>query len=147
MRTIHASATLFGTWQLGRNVQYVVGLAQTAALPIIASGISGNVTTPVWTAFTVAANSGQSAFAPLTASRIFVALQLNTNGGAIVAPNNSYGGQGSSTNAPPLYYNGGGTTTSISAIDASLLLESTSIYYASSAATNYLQCLGWEDNL
>jgi hypothetical protein len=29
VKTIHATATLYGTWQLGRRAQYVVGLAQT----------------------------------------------------------------------------------------------------------------------
>src|SRR5262249_17501523 len=48
VRTIHASATLYGTLQLGRDAQYVVGLAQTPGLPLLASGVAGNVSTPVW---------------------------------------------------------------------------------------------------
>ena len=29
VQTIHASATLYGTWQLGNSAQYIVGLAST----------------------------------------------------------------------------------------------------------------------
>jgi len=143
VRTAPALAQLMGTWQLGRRIQYVLGLAQTTtSLPVIASGLSGNIATPVWTAFSILN------FVPPTASEIHLAVATGiTTGGIIVAPNNNYGGNGAAVNMPPIMMNGGGTIAMNQTILATLLLESTNIYYATSTALPVLQAMGWTDNL
>lgn len=140
VRTIHASATLYGTWQLGRNAQYVVGLAQTSTLPTIASGSVGNVNTPTYSAASV------SNFVPTTASEIKVLLSLQSaSSNAIAAPNNSYGAFNSTTNPPPL--NGVAPAATVASQFGTFLLESANVYWASTGVSNLLMCMGWTDNL
>ena len=152
VRTIHASATLYGTWQLGRRAQYVVGLAQTTALPSMISGSSGNPANPTWTAVLV------SAFVPPTASEIKVVLfaQPSTTGsnqiGAIAAPNSSYGAANSASNPPALqagYVNNANANAVQIAMNiiGAMMLETNSIYYASQAANSGMNAMGWEDNI
>src|SRR6185312_9440382 len=141
VRTVHASATLYGTWQLGRRVQYVVGLAQTATLPTIASGISGDISIPTWTAKSI------SSFVPATASEIHLVISGLTTGGVIIAPNNSYGGNAAAVNVPPIMFNGAGAVAQNSSLNSTLLLESTNIYYAASSAQGICLILGWTDNI
>lgn len=136
VQTIHGSATLYGTWQLGRRAQYVVGLAQTTAMPIMGSA---NVGIAAWTAIALAR------FVPTTAAEIVAMINLpNTNASIALAPNNSYGNIASLTNPPPLALNAGsgsfGTT-------ANILLESTNIYYQSNSTGNGVFALGWIDNI
>lgn len=142
VRTIHASATLYGTWQLGRRAQYIVGLAQTSALPGIFAGAVGTYsdTAPVWQAESI------SSVVPTTASVIdFILTNRYNNGVAanlITAPNNSYGGP-RGTNPCWNYFDSGtvGTQT------VSMLLESTNIYFASSATGGGALATGWTDNI
>jgi len=142
VQTIHASATLYGTWQFGRHAQYVVGLAQTTQLPTIISGVQGNAATPTWVAASV------SRFVPPTASRITIlGILASSNAVLIAAPNNSYGGDAASVSAaaPPMnIQTGTGVTETQQAV---FLLESTNIYFAGNAATSGLQAMGWEDNI
>ena len=142
VRTIAGSATLYGTWQINNLAQFIVGLAQTAVLPVMATGNSGSPSTGVYTALAV------GAFVPPTASSIEVlAVPNNTPSIIAVAPNNSYGSYLSATNPPPIGATGGGAGSFIS-LTRRMLLESTNIYYGianDSGAT--IRCLGWEEPL
>ncbi len=143
VQTIHGSATLYGTKQIGRRAQYIVGLAQTTvAVAMVA--MASNSGTP---------SSGGSAqsvsrFVPPTASVFYGSVNCSGNGGtAICAPNASYGGTGTTTNPPPVWHTSAAAnmTGVVSGVQFSMLLESTNIYFASTAGG--LQCSGWEDNI
>jgi hypothetical protein len=111
------------------------------ALPIMDSGVKGNVLTPTWQAVAVAN------FVPPTASEItFYGMTFDNNHITIAAPNNNYGEFGSLTNTPPMTINNpnaGGQQTEF----ATFMLESANIYWASNGADNALFCYGWTDNL
>lgn len=142
VQTINTSATLYGTWQFGRDAQYVVGLAQTTVIPNMANGVTGTFST---TAPTYAAQS-VIRFVPATASRIRIGVTGKYNNGTAsgvqVAPNSSYSG-GSTTNPPPLQLDAGATLT----MPVDMLLESTNISWTASAAGGGISCLGWQDNI
>lgn len=123
--------------QLGRDVQYVVGGGNMAALPIMSSGAQGAPATPTW----VALATGN--FVPPTASEITTVIAIPGGGSinAIMAPNNSYGGYNSTTNAPPFV----NCTSYVSVDQCTLLLESANIYYAAGGGQVYAK--GWRDNL
>lgn len=128
--------------QSGRRVRYAVAAGSNVVnLPMMASGVAGNVSTPTWAAVAV------GNFLPPTAGGISLFI-FNTavSIAAMVAPNPSYGGVGSTTNPAPFELSSspaGGTFYS----PTDLVLESANIYYASNAAGNYLFCYGWEDNI
>ena len=139
-----ASSILLRILQLGRNAQYLVtSSSNTAAMPLMSSGIQGSVTVPTW--IPVSINS----YIPSTAA-ILIGSLTNTSAGAnydeaLIAPNNSYGALASATNPPPIYTNTGSAGYG-PALQFRFMLESTNIYWASSG-TSYLWCLGWEDNI
>ncbi len=140
VQTIHGSATLYGTWQLGRRAQYVVGLAQTSALPTITSGATGTYNSTTFTG----TSTSVARFVPTTASRI--AFFLNTEGNAqaiALAPNASYGGFNSPTAAVP--WGSSNAPTGIW-IAGEFMLESGNVFFAG-GANGHAQCLGWEDNI
>lgn len=153
VRTVHASATLYGTWQVGRRAQYVVGLAQTTGLPLIAQGAVGTYsgTTPTWSGQTVQGNNGQNASVPATAGEInLVAIITGFKGssgslsGFQVAPNASYRGyQDASGNTSP--FDNAATTVGVFPFD--LLLEATTIAVAIQLPNSALLCRGWVDNI
>ena len=127
-----------GFRQFGRKVNYAVAAGSNlAALPIMAGGVAGSVSTPTW----VAVATG--AYVPPTASHISVNATVSAGNSTIVAPNNSYGGSASTTNQPPLVLNIAGYGTQ----NCVMPIESGNIYWASGAATGQLTCFGWEDNL
>jgi hypothetical protein len=145
VRTATAAAQLLGTWQLGRQAQYILGLAQTSLIPLIVGGAAGDPSVPTWTAVSV------SSFVPSTASMIRLHLYSNSSAASKttqVAPNSSYGNNTAANNAPPL-----GLSHNLSGnvfyqkISGEMMLESTNIYYASSATDTGLLCQGWEDNI
>lgn len=145
VRTIAASATMYGTWQFGRRSQYIVGLTQTSTLPLVDSQAVGTYsdTTPTWHTASV------SAFVPTTAGAIHVVLTDNYTGGAlancIAAPNSSYTGiQGS---APPPLMLQGASSSVAGSIEGWWLLESSNVYFASNYNGGALLCMGWEDNI
>ena len=144
VQTIHATATLYGSWQLGRRFQYVVGLASTSTSVLISAAATGNVTTPGWTAIAVAR------FVPPTASIIYMTAHTGNVSQQIVAPNSSYGGYTSGTNQP---FTGGasgagaGSGSFDNTYNVDFMLESTNIYYASTSTGNQLLCRGYEDNI
>lgn len=139
--TKQGAATLLGTVQYGRSVQY-------AQPQLISSGAQGtySATAPTWAAKTVAANSGASAFVPLTASEIALLLQGNlgfaTSANTYAAPNGSYGGY-QSTNPPPLVVGLANGTVAV----GSFILEATTIQFVGGNTQSAVYCLGWSDNL
>lgn len=142
VRTASGSAQLLGTWQFGRRASYVVGLAQCANLPIMASGSAGNPSIgPTWVAIAV------GSYAPSTASIIDIVMGGIGSGAASMgaAPNNSYGIFNSVTNPPPLMLVTGPNVGSNT--NGSLTLESTNIYWYGNIAAEFIAARGWEDNL
>jgi len=121
--------------QAGKTVQYKVATGSNlTALPSPISGVQGSFTTPTWVAGSI------SNYTPTTAVRIGVLIPVAA-GGAMVAPNNSYGAGNSTTNPPPISANGNVSSSGW------FNLESTNIYYASDTASRGAFILGWEDNL
>lgn len=122
---------------LGSRTQYVITAGtNTANMPLVASGVLGNVSTPIYVATDI------GAFVPPTASVIRLVPATFAAGVLSVAPNNGYGAYNSTTNPPPIM-TGQSTTFGTS----ELMLESSNIYCASSIAQAYLRCLGWTDIL
>jgi len=140
VKTIHGSATLYGTWQLGRRAQYVVGLAQTSA------GVSiGTSSGTSQTAITVNGGNVQQSFVPSTASEIFATIENNnTSGFSGLSPNSSYGVPGSST--PPVILGVPSVSTGGLA-SGSFILESASVYAYAAAGTTTVYINGWTDNI
>lgn len=137
VRTAAAIAQLMGTWQLGRDVQYVVGLAQTSTVQIARSGATGDPTVPTWTAVSLAS------LVPTTASKVRLVVVNEGSGGVIVAPNSSYGNNSSTTNPPPVTIQG----ATGAMVSVEFLLESASIYYASASGPSAVGVLGYTDNI
>lgn len=137
VRTASGSAQLLGTWQFGRRAQYVRGLAQaTLANMTASSGVQGSLVTPVWVAISMVS------YAPTTASEVSGMLR-NFNGGAMVAPNNTYQGMNVATDGP-----WASLSSTISwGIPFNMVLESSSIYWASDTANGLLIINGWTDNI
>ncbi|EJM20162.1 hypothetical protein PMI21_01064 [Pseudomonas sp. GM18] len=127
--------------QLGRSVQYKVAAGSNlTALLLMANGVAGSTGTPTWVAV------GVSNYVPPTASKIkfYGANTSATAGTLIAAPNNAYGAVNASP-PPPMVVSNAGTSPNSAYIE--MALESTNIYWASSAAPQSLICLGWEDNI
>lgn len=126
--------------QLGDSAQYVVtSSTNTANIPIAASGSAGSPTAPTWVAV------GLSSYLPTTARRVQGILGLPTGTGqAIVAPNNAYGAYNSTSNPPVVAVSEGGVPA---VIPFDMVLESTSIYWASGNSNYLLGIRGWTDNL
>ncbi len=149
VKTIHGSATLYGTWQFGRRAQFVVGLAQTTSPVQIASGVFGTYsdTVPAWQSFTVNGGNVQASYVPSTASVIYILATNTINSGTpsnvIVAPNSTYAGRSANGDPPPIFLNSGAGAL----VTTSLLLESTAIFAASSASGGWVACMGWDDNI
>lgn len=135
------SAALLQTLQCGRHAQYVVTTASNVpSLPILASGVAGNVNTAVWVAI------GLSAFAPQTTVSILLTVTWGALQGAItVAPNNKYGSIASAVNPPPCMW---ACTAAIGSFSpARLFVESSNIYWSCNTAGSSIRIYGWEDNL
>lgn len=139
VRTVAATATLLGTLQLGSEARYVVGLAQTTALPIMDSGVKGNPANGTWQPVAVAN------FVPPTASSIVLVLHEDNSSWAMVAPNNNYGAYTNSINPAPLFLNGPVTGPANAHIE--LMLESGNVYWASNGANSGLFCWGWKETV
>lgn len=139
VRTIHASASLYGTWQLGAKVQYVVGLASTTtSLPFLAQGVFGSPTTPTWNVQPV------GALVPPTATVIYGTAYV-ANGTVMVAPNANYGARNSITAPAPLVIGNQGTISINTPFE--LVLESTNLYYMGDTSAAGAVIRGWEDNI
>lgn len=128
--------------QVDDRAQWRVG-ANISATLIMAQGVQGAVYgTPTFSAVSV------SPFVPPSASVISCTLH-NTNGGtgAITAPSAAYGGYDSTTNLCPLVATGPSGVGLNMNISALMVLESGSVYYASSSSSGALCCNGWVDSL
>lgn len=147
VRTAAAAAQLLGTWQFGRRATYIIGLAQTTETPLMGSSTAGTVdnTSPTLTSLST------SSVVPTTAYSIEVAAFTAYKGGStsniIVAPSSAYSGtnkgpSGSGGILPPIYL---GASSLV--VCKSIVLESSNLYWASSAAGGAVCCIGWEDNL
>lgn len=132
----YKTAALARTIQRNYTAQYkIVAGSQTPNYPIMASGASGNVSTPTWTAVDV------SAYVP-TATASSIAASVRNGSITIVNPNDQAGAYNSISNPPFLVasvYDG--------QILGTMLLESTNIYWASNTSTNVLLVNGWVDNI
>jgi len=135
VRTAIGAATLLRTKQVGNVSKYVVTAAtNTAALPIMASGVSGSVTVPTWTSVAVAN------YVIGTATRILGSVG-NNNGGSMAAPNSAYGAINSSSNPPPVSANS--AQAIITPFD--FALEGANVFFASNFAPGFMACAGWVD--
>lgn len=129
--------------QMGRRAQYKVAAGtNVTSIPQMASGVQGSISTPTF----VAVSTGN--FVPPTASEIIVSGVTLTSGDVVMAaPSAAFGAGGSLTNPVPLLVNTM-TASSVGLVgEASLLLESSSIYVAQSAANCRTVCVGWVDNI
>lgn len=155
LMTQHASAILYGTWQFGRKVQYIQGLAGNTPNTSTTPGLLGPVSTgtasiisPTLVAKTAV---GSGFYVPTTASHIH--LIANSNYKAIgasvvnVAPSQSYSGTNNgaagSTGLMPPYSNSGSTSDADSFW---MMLESTAVSIATGSG-GVVGVLGWEDAL
>jgi hypothetical protein len=138
---IDSSGNLMQMWQRGNDGQYIVtGSTNTATMPQMASGVSGDVTVPTWTAVAV------GAFIPPTATSIQVVLSVVGSAHiAMAAPSNAYGVATSTTNPPPLVVSTGDTGGH--AVAEEWMLQNTNVYYASNTATSSFYCLGYRDSV
>lgn len=135
-----SSANLWRTLQYGKRTQLTIGTTPTV-VPVMISGVSGDVNTPTWTAVSLAS------FIPPIACSFYGTLScaLGDNLRAMVAPSNAYGAW-NSTNSPPFSMGiiGAGTTTNI---PVDMIVESGNVYYASNNGGSQLTLNGWELNL
>lgn len=123
--------------QYGNKVQYkLVAGSNLTTHRLIYFGTAGNVSTGSW-----GNPISVSPFIPPTASTVHVNCSSWNSCACMLAPNNLSGAYNSTTNPPPFYSNPAYAT-----INARMILESTNIYFACSAAVMFL-CFGWEDNL
>lgn len=128
-----------GFMQKARRAQYrVASGTNIAALPFMATGSQGNVSTPVWQPVNTAN------YIPPSAVRVICGISGgSSNSVMIAAPNNQYSGYTSITNPPPILLN-----ASQAGAYADFILESGSIYYASNSGSSaMIACLGWEDTV
>lgn len=142
IQTINASATLYGTWQFGKNAVYKLGLAQTTILPLIESGAKGTYSnaTPTWSSPSLAR------FVPPTAVSATFMLSSGYNSGTSstmqIAPTTTYGGYISTK--PPPFDNAG---VSFGSNFVTITLEASTISWTSSNTGGALMIYGWTDNL
>lgn len=133
--------------QYGRRIAYKVDSGSNiTGLPLMSSGLTGNPTTPTWTAVSTAN------FIPTTASQLkLLAFTVGSGAFGSAAPNNSYGsysGSASSTTNPPPVALGSASGAQYNPVYADLQVESTNIYVATSGGSGCnFYCAGWEDNL
>lgn len=130
-----------GFYQAARKIRYKIAAGSNlVSLPILASGVAGNISTPTWVAIAVAN------FVPPTAVLISGSTATSSGAGFMAAPNNAYGAFNSLSNPPPIsFYNNAGTLDHNVLFD--FILESSNIYWASGNSLNNLLCTGYEDNL
>ena len=137
----NASSLLLGTLQVGRTVRYVIGGPNVSSMPQMASaGTSGGALTAISVA----------SYVPPNASKIGLLLAFSGTGSpsavyAAAAPNGNYSTP-SGYNSTPMWL-GCTAIASAGAISSDMLLESSSVYYASNYGTTGLFCLGWEENI
>lgn len=122
------------TKQVGNRAQYV---CTAIALPSMASGTAGSITTPTFVAVPV------GNFVPTTAIALR-GVSHSDSGVSMVAPNNTYGAYNSIGGSPPVVTLGYNTAANQT---FEFVLESTNIYWAAQNSASSILCLGWIDNI
>ncbi len=130
---VDGSGLLLRTLQLGSRAQYTLPPLAMAAGP------SGSVSNPTYTSV----STGN--FVPATATRILGFASVTSNATVIVAPNASYGGTGSLVTNPPPILAQSSSTSDVRQFE--LVLESTSISFASTSGSGLIWALGWVDKV
>ncbi len=124
--------------QFGSFANYdVVASTNVSAAPVMASGIVGNPTGPVWAPIAV------GAAVPPTARAIYVIAFAQAN--ACLAPHTGYGGPSSAINPPPWQWVPPSTTSKSDVFR--LPLKGPNIFAIFTTAASSVGCLGWEDSL
>lgn len=119
----------------GKSFRWLVKTSSNVpSMPLLASGSVGSVTVPTWIAVAWA-----NVAPPMT--KRLVVVSSNGSGTTIVAPNNNYGASTSTTNPSPVQNSASGAQLSW-IVD--LILESSSIYWASNAGGAGLFAAGFE---
>lgn len=139
---LDGSKNIRGFSQAGKSVQHLVG-ANLSGLPQIINGSTGDPTIPTYTSASI------SSVVPPTAGKVSVSLStevLSVDAKTICAPNSNYGAYNDTSNPPPLVIWGTSTNMWDGQV-ATFVIESTNIYYASTAAAGGVYALGYEDNL
>jgi hypothetical protein len=140
----------FVNWmQKGSKVQNLVGTYNSNALtglPAITPGSGaphGSISAPTWVALSL------TGIVPTTAKSIKIAVycQAFAGNGIMVAPNNNYGAYTSTTATPPVVMASSGSLAFYINSNYEFVLESTNIYWASAVDSNYIFCVGWDDNV
>lgn len=132
-----------GFSQVGKRVQYRAGTDNNVpVLPVMASGSGGtySLTTPIWAAVSTLS------VMPSTASTITLNISRASGGGGAavaVAPNSSY--RGCQTLHPAFFDQA--NVTNWGNVTISMIVESSNIYWTSTAIGGVIACAGWEDEL
>lgn len=137
------SSHFIGFVQYGRDYQWVVGNNLTT-MRVAITGVSGNISTPVWTVVSLAN------FIPPTpiCAKMKVSLAYpGSTGAAMAAPSNSYGASSSTTNPPPLLGGAGGSGVDTNTTAEFLVETSQTFYYASDVSGSTLSVVGFTLNL
>lgn len=131
-----AAAAFSRIFKRGRNTQYrIASGSNTAGYPIIQSGSLGNINTGVYVTASVSSN------APPNAAKVDIALTAGSGQRSIVSPNNQTGAFNDPANSPLA------SVLDSMTVFATIMLESTDLYYASNGSGGSLALIGWEDNL
>jgi hypothetical protein len=117
----------------------VVAGSNVAALPALASGVAGTITTPpAW----VAVPLGNLVSPVATRIKLYASNGTATAGTLIAAPNNAYAGTVTGTPPPLMLSNVGSSPNSVY---GDFLIESSNIYWANSSGAAALFLFGWEE--
>jgi hypothetical protein len=141
IRTLGA-ATFVRIRQAGNRAMYTVITGSTTPnYPVIASGTSGNISTPTYTAIAT------GSFVPTTAQKItgFLFSNYTTGQAVMLAPNNNFGNNLSTTIPAPTLLSSVSAGQKYDSIPFEFVLESTDLRYASNAANTSVFCSGWVD--
>lgn len=135
----NATPALYPTLQYGRRAQYVVDGSVLTALRSIGTGSTSNA----WISKSV------STLVPTTAAAIRAVVAGNANVDHCVglAPNSHYSVDGSTAYQNPAPLVGAFQSSQGGSVMGDITLESTSVYYLSTASATAAYCLGWEDSL
>lgn len=143
------SSNFYRTMQKGARAAYVVTAATNTPAPRAITAQSGggfgNISTPVYVAFSV------SAVVPPTAALLHLQLMTRATGSSttvLIAPNPNYGAYNSATNMAPITTVVDNTQTVIQGLSGTLMLQSSNIYAAATGNNSVtIAAEGWTDNL
>lgn len=110
--------------------------------PLMASGVAGNISTPVWQAVSLAN------FVPPTASAVLIQIaKPDDSSSAMLAPNPNFGSLASTTTPPPVVINC--PTNRCDSRMALFPVDSANMnfYYAANGASPRVRLMGWEERL